>query len=406
MHNKPELLGTEATAPGGSAFDHDARGQLTSGRVEIAFPGCERPTLGVELEVWLIDPETRALVPRAEEILARVGDDVRFKPELFQAIVELNTDICHQVGEVRRDLESRFATLRRVCDELGLTFMCTGTHPFAHWSEHPISTGERYTHLTDSMRWPARRMLICGSHVHVGVKSGEHAIALMNSLAVFLPHLLALSASSPYWGGFDTGMASSRIKVFEGLPTAGLPPRLTNWTQFVQLMRTLVGAGSISSIREIWWDIRPHPGFGTVELRMMDGLNTISEVCALAAFVQSLVSYLQEAYDNGEPLPVFQNWTLRENKWRAARYGILARLIRNERGTQVPLAEHVREWIERLGPTARRLGCFDELLQIETMLQHGPSYERQRTLCEAHGSLEGVVDGMVDELATDRPYGV
>ncbi|HET6346661.1 MAG TPA: YbdK family carboxylate-amine ligase, partial [Myxococcota bacterium] len=262
----------------------------------------------------------------------------------------------------------------------------------------------RYQSLVETMQWPARRLLICGLHVHVGVKSGEHAVALMNALTVFLPHLLAMSASSPYWHGIDTGMASCRSKVFEGLPTAGLPPAVTNWGEFVSLMRTLLSAGSIKSIREIWWDIRPHPAFGTVEIRICDGINTLTEVCAVAAFIQSMVAYMQEMYDHGEPLPTLRHWTLNENKWRAARFGEKAKIIRNERGEQVELAGHIHDWLDRLAPTARRLGCTTELAHVPHILEHGPSYKRQRGMFDRSGCLEDVVDGLMHELATDTAW--
>jgi carboxylate-amine ligase len=219
-----------------------------------------------------------------------------------------------------------------------------------------------------------------------------------------LPHLLAMSASSPYWHGIDTGMASCRSKVFEGLPTAGLPPAVTNWGEFVSLMRTLLTANSIKSIREIWWDVRPHPAFGTVEVRICDGINTLTEVCAVTAFIQCIVTYMQEMYDHGEPLPTLRHWTLIENKWRAARFGERAKIIRNERGEQVELAPHILGWLERLGPTAKALGCAKELAYIPEILAHGPSYRRQRAMFDKAGCLEDVVDGLMHELASDTAW--
>jgi glutamate---cysteine ligase / carboxylate-amine ligase len=370
----------------------------------IAFPGCTAPTVGVELEVSLIDPETRGLAPRATEVLDRFDGDASFKPELFQTIIELNTGVCHDVPGVRADLQDRLDRLRAVCDEMGLAFMGSGTHPAALWSELPITQEERYLRLVENCQWTARRLLICGVHVHVGVKSGEHAIALTNALACFIPHFLALSASSPYWMGLDTGLASSRIKVFESLPTAGLPPPITNWTEFVTFMRTLLQAGTIDSIREVWWDIRPHPGFGTIELRMCDGMNTLTEICAVAAFAQCLIVYLSDMYDQGGTLPVLRNWTLKENKWRACRSAEKANFVRNERGEQIPIAEHILEWVDHLGPTARALGCEEDLHYVRRILEHGPSYQRQRAVYAERGSLEAVVDAMVEELKEDQPW--
>lgn len=384
----------------------DPEGHRSDNRPEpIIFPLCPTPTLGVELEVTLTDPETGALVPRAPELISAVGDPEHFKAELFQTIVELNTDVCRNVEEVRRDLTRRFQTLFEASDRLGVAPVCIGTHPTADWRATPISVGERYVNLVDSMRWPARRLLICGMHVHVGVRSGEHAIALLNAFTVFLPHMLALTASSPYWMGEDTGLASCRVKVFEGLPTAGMPPEVRNWSEFVALMRTLLASQTIQSIREIWWDVRPHPGFGTLEIRVCDGVNTLDEVCAIAAFVQSLADYLQDLYDNGETLPMLRNWTLRENKWRASRAGLKAKFIRNERGHLVSLEEHTHQWLEILTPVAKRLGCEQDLQRMAAMVDGEPNYARQRRLLkELGGSHAEMVKAMTRELRDNRPH--
>lgn len=367
----------------------------------ITFPACPRPTLGVELEISLVDLQSRNLAPRAPEVLAALSDKVHIKPELFRTIVEINTEVCDTVGQVRANLADLLGRMNTVCDPMGLGILCTGSHPIADWRYMPITQDDRYRALVEQMASQARRMLICGMHTHVGVKSGEHAVAVMNALTVFLPHFLALSASSPYWHGIDTGMASCRSKVFEGLPTAGLPPAITNWGEFVSLMRTFLQAGSIKSIREIWWDIRPHPAFGTVELRICDGINTLGEICSVVALVQCLVDYMQALYDHGEPLPMLRAWTLAENKWRAARFGPDTKIIRNERGEQVHLGEHILSWVDRLGPTAKRLGCYMELQGVRRILSHGPGFVRQRQMYDREGRLEGVVDGLMRELRDD-----
>lgn len=367
----------------------------------IVFPRCPYPTIGIELEVSLVDPVTRQLTPRAPEILEHFKDASWIKSELFQTIVELNTGVCERVEDVYEDLNGRIQQLQGKCREMNIACLSTGTHPMADWRYVPITDNERYQKLVDRMQWPARQLLICGLHVHIGVRSGEHAVVLMNTLSVFVPHLLALSASSPYWHGIDTGMASCRTRIFEALPTAGIPPPVANWAEFTSLMRTLMHAGSISSIREVWWDIRPHPTFGTIEIRICDAVNTLTEVCAIAAFVQCLTTFLQDRYDNGEPLPSLRYWTLRDNKWRASRYGEAAQIIRNECGEQVSLLQNLQEWVERLRPVAKRLKCEKELLYVLTMMQQGPSYMRQRRVFERTNSFEAVVDSLVQEFATD-----
>ena len=386
----------------GSADVEDST-PIESQAAKIKFVGSERPTVGVELELSIIDRSTRELCPRAPELIAELQDSIRIKPELFQSIAEINTDVCKTVREVRTDLESQINVLRGEADKRVLRIICTCTHPFSDWRSMLISEDARYQRLVDYMQWPARRLLICGVHVHVGVKSGEHAIAVMNSLTVFLPHLLALSASSPYWKGMDSGLASSRIKIFESLPIAGLSPYIKNWSQFAELMQTLMTTRAISSIREIWWDIRPHPSFGTVETRICDGINTLQEVCAVTALVQCLVAYLQERYEHGLPLPWLQRWTIKENKWRATRYGDDAVFIRNERGEVVQLREHIYEWLEILRPTAEALDCTAELASVRDILEKGASYKRQRGLYEAVGSFERVVDEMIREMQDDAP---
>ena len=369
----------------------------------IKFNGSPKHTIGVELELSLIDRETRGLTPVAPKIFEVFPDHMHIKQELFQTIVEVTTGICDTVDDARKDLTGTIEQLRAVVDPLGVGLMCTGTHPFSHWSELPVTDKVRYQNLVHGMAWPARRLLICGQHVHVGVPSGEHAIALMNSLSSFIPHLLALSASSPYWLGLETGLASCRTKIFEGLPTAGLSPEVKNWNEFVTLMRTLLNAEAINSIQEIWWDIRPHPTFGTVEIRIFDGINTMDEVCALTAMVQSLVAYLCELYDAGEDLPRLRGWTIRENKWRAARHGDEALLVRNEQGDQATCTELLAETLEEIEPFAEKLGCKDDLANIANILVNRPSFHRQRKRVQAVGSLEGLVDGLLEEFETGEP---
>ena len=369
----------------------------------IKFTPSPKHTVGVELEVSLVDLETRDLTARAYEVFDHFKDNPYMKQELFQTIVEVITDVCDGVDDVRKDLGGKLQLLQDFAEKAGFGLLCTGTHPFARPQHFPITNEPRYHQLVEGMAWPARRLLICGQHVHVGVPTAEHAIAITNSMRCFIPHLLALSASSPFWKGRDTGLASGRIKIFEGLPTAGLPPNLTNWNDFTSLMRTLLGAGTISSIREIWWDIRPHPGFGTVEIRICDGINTLDEICALTAFVQSMVVHLVELYDSGEDLPNFKRWTLRENKWRAARHGDEMLFIRNESGELMPIRDHIEEWLEVIMPVAERLGCAKDLSYIRTILNVRPSSHRQRQRYAETGDLRYVVDGLLEEFKTNTP---
>jgi carboxylate-amine ligase len=235
-------------------------------------------------------------------------------------------------------------------------------------------------------------------HTHVGVGSGEEAIAIGNSLGTYIPHFLALSSSSPFWQGRDTGLASTRSKIFESLPTAGLPYQMKNWGQFQRFMRTLIGAGTIRSIREVWWDIRPHPGFGTLELRICDGIPSMDELCAIVALSQSLVVWLGDRYNAGLDLPAHQAWTIRENKWRAARYGLEAEIIRDEEGNLMALRRSIGDLVEVLEPIAERLGCRDDLLGVNSILERGTSATRQREVFAETHDLAAVVDSLVEEL--------
>ena len=366
--------------------------------MKIIFNGSPGPTLGAELELQIIDPETKNLVSGAPRIIERSQDQMHVKPELIQSTVELNTDVCENVAEVRRELSERIRRLLAVCDELGYEVASAGTHPFAEWSEQQVTPKERYEMLMDRCQWPARRLMIFGLHVHVGVQSGEKAVAVFNSLSGYLPHLLALSASSPFFDTLDTGLASCRVKIFESLPTAGLPYRLLNWAEFQRLMLTLVNSKTIETIREIWWDVRPHPDFGTVEVRICDGLPTLDEVIAMTALIQSLVVWLGDKYDEGTYLPLQRYWIVRENKWRAARWSTEAEIIVDEDGRLEPLSESIERLVEQVTPVAQRLGCAKELAGVRTMLKNGPSYRRQRRLYEETGSFKTVMESLVGEF--------
>ena len=377
--------------------------------MHIPFNASERSSLGVEVELEIVDRRTRDLASAATDILAELGaahpggDHPKAKHELFECTVEIITGICATVAEAKDDLGVTLKEVAASAERRGLALMCSGTHPFADWHDQQVSPDPRYAKLVDEMQWLAQRLQIFGVHFHVGVRSAEKSIAIANALTAYIPHFLALSASSPYWHGRDTGLASSRSKVFENLPTAGLPYRLGGWDEFEEFMETLVNAQAITSIREVWWDIRPHPDFGTVELRICDGIPTLHEVAGLAALAQSLVEWLDTLVDRGYTLPVPKEWTMRVNKWRAARYGIDADIIGDDQGTRVPVAQAIRDLVEELSPVASRLGCLDELRSNLDVLEHGPSYLRQRRVVEAGGSTVDVVDLLVRELESDRP---
>jgi glutamate---cysteine ligase / carboxylate-amine ligase len=376
--------------------------------VDILFNASAGSSLGIEVELQLVDRVSRELRSGASDILRRLELDrgeahPKAKNELIESNIELITGVCSTVAEARADLEGTLGEVVPVAHELGLALCCAGTHPFSEWAAQEITDNERYHRLVDEVQWPARRMAIFGIHTHVGVRSADKAIAIANALCGYIPHFLALSASSPWWHGRDTGLASTRSKVFEGLPTAGVPQMLGSWDEFSELMTTLISARSISSIREIWWDIRPHPNFGTVELRICDGLPTMSEVTTVAALAQCLVEWMDHLIDRGYTLPCPKPWIVGQNKWRAARHGIDAEIIVDDSGGLAPLRGAIAELVEELTPVARRLGCEKELDHTRRILNHGPSYMRQRRWVEQGATLADVVDGLIGELRSDEP---
>lgn len=370
----------------------------------ITFNGSPDPTLGIEVEYQIIDPESGELAPGGPEILEAFNQPAYAKDELLQSTVELNVGPCRNIGEARDALTDRLAALRATAADLGYGLIAAGTHPTSYWEAQKITEAERYQSLQERMQWPARRLMIFGVHVHVGVSSGEKAIAISNSLTTFLPHLLALSASSPFWHGEDTGLASVRVKIFESLPTAGLPYRMINWGEFQRFMNTLMNAGTIQSIREIWWDIRPHPMFGTIEVRILDALPTVRETIALAALIQSMIVRLSELYDCGEFLPLNRHWIVAENKWRAARYADEAVLIADDTGELKRLDEMVHEIVENLEPVAKRLGCHAELLDNLAILKARPAFHRMREVHRETGSLGEVVRFLERQINDNNPF--
>jgi carboxylate-amine ligase len=292
--------------------------------------------------------------------------------------------------------------LRPVTDARGTTLACTGTHPISDWRDAVMAPVQRYAELVEQMQWLARRIQTYGVHVHVGVRSGEKAVPIVNALSGYLPHFLALTASSPFWGGQDTGLASSRSIVFGSLPTAGPPHLLADWAEFEEYMATLLRAGTIRSIKEVWWDIRPHPDFGTIEIRMFDGIPTLREVGMVTAICQSLVELFDHQLDRGYTLPSPAAWVVRDNKWRATRYGLDAMIITDDQGATAPLRDELYELVAELEPIADRLGCAEDLKVVSEVLDHGAPYERQRAIVAAGGSLEDIVRASVTEFREDR----
>jgi carboxylate-amine ligase len=369
----------------------------------LPFTPSPRMTLGVEIELQIIDPQTRDLSPGAPGLLERLPADPQIRPELLQAMIEVSTGVCADVGQVRRDLEAGVARLRGAAHDLGLDLAAAGSHPFARWRERLVYPSERFESLMDRNRWLARRLMIFGLHVHVGMRDGPHAVAMLNGMLPYLPHLLAVSASSPFWQGYDTGLASSRITLFEALPTAGHPCTFRSWPEFQELYAAMAASRAIGSIKDLWWDIRIQPDYGTVELRICDGLPTLSETVAVVALVQALLARLDADYRDGRTFEPPPYWVLRENKWRASRWGLEAEIVLDETGRTRLLREDLDRLLPELETVAGPLGCAAELQRIGAMIAGGLSYERQRQVFARTQQAEAVADSLIREFATDQP---
>ena len=288
-----------------------------------------QPSLGVEVELALVDAQTMALSSAAPELLARLPEATRkgVKPEIMRSYVELNTDVCRTVADAEADLRGKLNVLEPIADDLGLRLFWSATHPFSTWEEQQVTDNARYQGLIDLLQDTARQMVTFGLHVHVGVDSGDKAVMICDRMLRHLPTLLAASCNSPFWDGRATGLHSWRSRVIEGLPTAGLPPLMRNWSEYTWLINHLIETGYIETIREIWWDMRPHHNFGTVEVRVCDVPGSLEDVLTLTALIQCLVKHLSDEIDEGTYQHDSHPMIIRQNKWRAGRYGLEAQLV-------------------------------------------------------------------------------
>ena len=369
----------------------------------LPFRSCPRPTLGVEMDLQLLDADSLDLTPGAPRIFSVLGgEDDRIRTEIFQSMLEVDTGVCDTPAQVREDLRSSLTRLKQARPEW-MEFACAGSHPFAKYADSVIYPAERYRLLMERNQWAARRIMTFALHLHLGVRDGDHAVTLINCLVPYMPIFLALSASSPFWQGEDTGLASSRTTVFEALPTAGHPPTYSSWKEFETLYDALVRSGSISSVKDLWWDIRPRPEYGTVEMRICDGVPTLSETVALVVLFEALCRHLdEESRATARPAPP-PDWLVRENKWRASRYGLEADVLVDPEGHTSPLRKEVLNLIESLRPEGSRKGTERAFATLERMVEQGCSYERQRRVFRKAGSLKAVAEALVEEFRANRP---
>ena len=370
----------------------------------VPFATSARSSVGLEWELMLADGESGDLAPRAPEVIDALEEQTALERytvtgELLTNTVEVTSGIGDTVAAAVDDIADAIADVRTVTNPMNVELLCAGSHPFAQWYEQGITDKTRYHKLIERTQWWGRNMMIWGIHVHVGVEDVNKVFPIINALAAYLPHLQALSASSPFWAGERTGYASNRSLVFQQLPTAGLPWPLEDWSQFESYLADMVGTGVMEDATEVRWDIRPAPRWGTIEVRACDGMSTLPELAAVAALVQTLVEEFSRAIDDGQELMTLQPWFVRENKWRAARYGLDARIIIDRDGTQAPVREHLRETLDRVAGIAAELKCVRELSAIETTLSQGASYARQLMVADAaDGDLREVVKHLIREF--------
>ncbi len=373
--------------------------------MRIDFQASADPTIGVEWEFALVDRETRDLSNTAADLFAaaspQLADPTRLHKELLRNTVEVVTGVCGSVAEAVADLRGTLAVVVPIAADLGVDLLGSGTHPFANWSAQQLTDGERYEELINRTQWWGRQMLIWGVHVHVGLSERDRVMPVLSAMLNTYPHLLALSASSPIWAGHDTGYASNRSQMFQQLPTAGLPFQFDTWAEFEACIEDQTITGVVDTMTDVRWDIRPAPHLGTIENRVCDGMSDINELAGLTALIHCLVVDLDTRLAAGETLPSMPPWHVQENKWRAARYGLDAIVILDDKSRERLVTDDLDDLLEQLTPVARRLECEAELRSVADIARRGASYQRQRAVAAATGGdLVAVVDSVVAELRT------
>ncbi len=364
--------------------------------LDHAFGTSAPYTLGVEEEYMLLDPETWDLVQHIDSVLAAVEDgehQERINAELMQSVVEVTTPVCRTAADVATALRQLRTYVAEIARREGLAFGSAGTHPFSLFERQRITARDRYRQLVDQLQYIARRELIFGLHMHVAVDEPEKAIQVMNGLLVHLPQLLALSASSPFWRGEPTGLSSSRHMVFAAFPRSGPPPRFRDYADYAEVVGQLERTGCIADYTHIWWDIRPHPRLGTIEMRVCDAVTRLEDVVALAAFFQALVKHYCEEHEAGREIPTWHRILTTENKWLAARYGLEAPVMDLATGhrNRVPVSQLIRRTLRQVEPHARELGSERELEGVQEILARGNGSDRQLRVWNANRDIVEVV---------------
>jgi len=378
----------------------------------VPTPHSMKPTfnIGIEEEYQTIDPETRDLRSHIQVELLEKGKLIlqeRVKAEMHQSVVEVGTGVCNNIKEAKAEVKMLRRDIVRLAKENGLRLASVATHPFADWRTQEIYPDDRYKNIVEDMQLVARANLIFGLHVHIGIEDRETAIHMMNHARYFLPHLLALSTNSPFWLGMNTGLKSYRCKVFDKFPRTNIPDYFPSWGEYENFIKLLIKTNCIDNAKKIWWDIRPHPFFNTIEFRVCDIPMRADETIALAALIQATVAKLYKLYSANQGFRLYRRALIMENKWRAARYGMDGKLIDFGKQTEVPAKDLIYEYLEFVDDVVDELDSREELNYIHTMLETGSGADRQLRVYQETGDLKKVVDYIIEEtetgLADDEP---
>jgi glutamate---cysteine ligase / carboxylate-amine ligase len=384
----PESITSKGLATHGSVYEH-------------AFGKGDPYTLGVEEEYMLLDASTFDLVQHIDTVLAAVeGSELEkvIRPELMQSVLEISTPVCRNIADVDHQLRKLRTAVTQIAREMDLRVGSAGTHPFSLFERQRITARDRYRALVDQLQYVARRELIFGMHIHVAIDDPEKAIKVTNGLLVHLPQFLGLSASSPFWRGEPTGLASTRQLVFAAFPRSGPPPRFRDYADYAEVVGQLERTGCIADYTHIWWDIRPHPRLGTIEVRICDAVTRVEHAVAITAYCQALVKHYSERYDAGEEIPSYHRILTSENKWLAARYGLEAPVmdLATGRRNRVPVSQLVRRTLRDIEPHARELGCERELEGVREIVSKGASADGQLRIFNANRDIVEVVQAIAD----------
>ena len=357
-------------------------------------------TIGIEEEYQTIDPESRDLRSHIQAEIVQKGKTLlaeRVKPEMHQSVVEIGTGVCRNIQEAKAEIREIRRQMITLAHQNGLRLAAAATHPFAHWREQEIYPDDRYRMIVEDMKMVARANLIFGLHVHIGVEDRETAIHMMNHARYFLPHMLALSSNSPFWLGMDTGLKSYRCKVFDKFPRTNIPDYFPSWGEYESFIRLLIKTGCIDNAKKIWWDIRPHPFFNTIEFRVCDIPMRVDETIALAALIQATVAKLYKLYEANQGFRLYRRALIMENKWRAARYGLEGKMIDFGRQVELPERDLILEYLQFVEDVVDELNSREEIEYIHQILEMGSGADRQLRVFRETGDLKQVVDYIIEE---------